>query len=192
MPQLWYNVTNYGRFEVTNKTYVPPSGDRHDYVSFGPYWYPREDAPCLNDPDLEAHSKAHADVCVMGGRGRGRRSVALLLVLPWLLKKGNCKYYRTRQFFLCGALVSSELLACGMLPQACTAFISSPFHRQRCTDRLAASRQCIKNASYNVTSNQAARLEARIKAACGELSGDSAWVRCDGLFNKEFLRGMSG
>jgi hypothetical protein len=96
------------------------------------------------------------------------------------------------EVFLCGALVSGELLACGMLPPAYTAFTSSPFHMQPCTDWLNASRQCIKSASYNVTSNQAARLEARIKAACGELDGDSAWVRCDGLFNKEFLRGMSG
>jgi len=25
---------------VTDKTFVPPSGDKHDYMSFGPYWWP--------------------------------------------------------------------------------------------------------------------------------------------------------
>jgi len=25
---------------VMNKTQLPPSGDRHDYLSFGPYWWP--------------------------------------------------------------------------------------------------------------------------------------------------------
>ena len=29
-----------GPFSVMEKTNVPPSGDRHDYVSIGPYWWP--------------------------------------------------------------------------------------------------------------------------------------------------------
>jgi len=30
---------------VTQKTRVPPSGDRHDYLSFGPYWWPDSTKP---------------------------------------------------------------------------------------------------------------------------------------------------
>lgn len=29
-----------GPFTVTNKTRLPPSGDKHDYMSVGPYWWP--------------------------------------------------------------------------------------------------------------------------------------------------------
>ncbi len=29
-----------GPFSVTDKTLVPPSGDKHDYMSIGPYWWP--------------------------------------------------------------------------------------------------------------------------------------------------------
>jgi hypothetical protein len=29
-----------GPFSVTDKKRVPPSGDRHDYISLGPYWWP--------------------------------------------------------------------------------------------------------------------------------------------------------
>jgi len=31
---------NAGPFSVMDKTLVPPSGDKHDYVSHGPYWWP--------------------------------------------------------------------------------------------------------------------------------------------------------
>ncbi|WP_165311695.1 alginate lyase family protein [Vibrio ziniensis] len=30
---------------VTNKTLMPASGDKHDYYSFGPYWWPNPDTP---------------------------------------------------------------------------------------------------------------------------------------------------
>lgn len=60
--QAWYNLTNHKRLEVTNKSYVPPSGDKHDYVSNGPYWFPREKAPCVNDPAGIAATQAHAEV----------------------------------------------------------------------------------------------------------------------------------
>ncbi|WP_165395278.1 alginate lyase family protein [Flagellimonas allohymeniacidonis] len=29
-----------GPFSVTQKTQIPPSGDKHDYISIGPYWWP--------------------------------------------------------------------------------------------------------------------------------------------------------
>lgn len=34
-----------GPFSVTDKAMAPPSGDRHDYMSFGPYWWPDPDQP---------------------------------------------------------------------------------------------------------------------------------------------------
>ena len=32
-----------GPFSVTHKTVMPPSGDKQDYMSFGPYWWPNPD-----------------------------------------------------------------------------------------------------------------------------------------------------
>lgn len=32
-----------GPYSVMEKTMVPPSGDKHDYVSMGPYWWPNPD-----------------------------------------------------------------------------------------------------------------------------------------------------
>lgn len=29
-----------GVFSVMDKTQIPPSGDKHDYISYGPYWWP--------------------------------------------------------------------------------------------------------------------------------------------------------
>ena len=34
-----------GTFSVVNKTKVPPSGDKHDYMSFSRYWWPDPDQP---------------------------------------------------------------------------------------------------------------------------------------------------
>lgn len=34
-----------GVFSVTQKTQVPPSGNKHDYISYGPYWWPNSDTP---------------------------------------------------------------------------------------------------------------------------------------------------
>ncbi|GAA4291001.1 alginate lyase family protein [Aestuariibaculum suncheonense] len=33
-------VLNEGPFSVVNKTQTPPSGNKHDYLSLGPYWWP--------------------------------------------------------------------------------------------------------------------------------------------------------
>lgn len=35
--EIWYAQ---GPFSVMEKTKPPPSGDKHDYLSFGPYWWP--------------------------------------------------------------------------------------------------------------------------------------------------------
>jgi|AntRauTorckE5430_2_1112549.scaffolds.fasta_scaffold01324_3 hypothetical protein len=32
-------------YAVTDKTTMPPSGDKHDYLSYGPYWWPDETKP---------------------------------------------------------------------------------------------------------------------------------------------------
>ena len=34
-----------GPFSVVNKSLTPPSGDKHDYLSFGPYWWPDPTKP---------------------------------------------------------------------------------------------------------------------------------------------------
>lgn len=34
-----------GPFSVVNKDALPPSGDKHDYMSLGPYWWPNPDTP---------------------------------------------------------------------------------------------------------------------------------------------------
>jgi hypothetical protein len=34
-----------GPYSVTNKTKLPPSGDKHDYMSVGPYWWPDTTKP---------------------------------------------------------------------------------------------------------------------------------------------------
>lgn len=35
----------HGPYSVTYKSKTPPSGDRHDYMSVGPYWWPDPDKP---------------------------------------------------------------------------------------------------------------------------------------------------
>jgi len=34
-----------GPFSVTDNAVLPPSGDKHDYMSFGPYWWPNPETP---------------------------------------------------------------------------------------------------------------------------------------------------
>jgi hypothetical protein len=36
---------NIGPFSVVDNQIVPPSGDKHDYMSIGPYWWPNPDTP---------------------------------------------------------------------------------------------------------------------------------------------------
>lgn len=38
-------VLDAGPFSVTDKTSTPPSGDKHDYMSVAPYWWPNPDTP---------------------------------------------------------------------------------------------------------------------------------------------------
>jgi pectin methylesterase-like acyl-CoA thioesterase len=39
------SLKTVGPFTVTSKTRVPPSGDKRDYVSYGPYWWPDTTRP---------------------------------------------------------------------------------------------------------------------------------------------------
>ena len=39
------NALNEGPFSVMDKKRTPPSGDKHDYLSMGPYWWPDPDEP---------------------------------------------------------------------------------------------------------------------------------------------------
>ena len=34
-----------GPFSVMDKTFMPPSGDKHDYASLGTYWWPDPSSP---------------------------------------------------------------------------------------------------------------------------------------------------
>ncbi len=38
-------VMEAGPFSVMDKPLTPPSGDKHDYMSIGPYWWPNPDTP---------------------------------------------------------------------------------------------------------------------------------------------------
>lgn len=38
-------IRDTGPFSVTEKEKVPPSGDKHDYMSMGPYWWPDPEKP---------------------------------------------------------------------------------------------------------------------------------------------------
>jgi len=39
------DALNAGPFSVTSKTLLPPSGDKHDYMSTAPYWWPNPNSP---------------------------------------------------------------------------------------------------------------------------------------------------
>lgn len=45
-----------GPYSVTYKKVLPPSGDKHDYISMGPYWWPNPKRPtaCLMSVGMES------------------------------------------------------------------------------------------------------------------------------------------
>lgn len=45
MEQIYAATSAAERFTVIDKTLLPPSGDAHDYASFGPYWWPDSSKP---------------------------------------------------------------------------------------------------------------------------------------------------
>ena len=38
-------LTEHKLYTVMHKTQIPPSGDKHDYMSQGPYWWPDPSKP---------------------------------------------------------------------------------------------------------------------------------------------------
>lgn len=74
-----------GPFTVTDKPMAPPSGDRHDYMSVGPYWWPNPDkddglpyARRDGETNPERHGYDNADQSRMAGAVR-------TLSLAWFL-----------------------------------------------------------------------------------------------------------
>ncbi len=72
-----------GPFAVTASPSVPPSGDKHDYVSIGVYWWPCARTPGLTACDLDAcaHSACNcssAEICNRTGDHCDTRTG-----LPW-------------------------------------------------------------------------------------------------------------
>ena len=89
-----------GPWSVVDNDFVPPSGDNHDYASFGSYWWPDPDKPDglpyvrrdgLLNPETDARSDNHALLntaeaarvlslaYVLGGDERYARRAALVL-----------------------------------------------------------------------------------------------------------------
>ncbi len=53
-----------GPFSVTDKKFLPPSGDKHDYMSLGPYWWPDPSKPdglpyIRRDGEVNPEGNAH-------------------------------------------------------------------------------------------------------------------------------------
>lgn len=72
-----------GPFTVMAKSVTPPSGDRHDYMSFGPYWWPNPDTddglPYINrDGQVNPESKGdRADTTNLGSMATAVDQLAL-------------------------------------------------------------------------------------------------------------------
>lgn len=61
-----------GPYSVMDKKLVPPSGDKHDYMSFGPYWWPNPDTPdglpyVRHDGKVNPASSKGSDNAAFGG-----------------------------------------------------------------------------------------------------------------------------
>jgi hypothetical protein len=78
-------VKEEGPFSVTQKTKVPPSGDKHDYMTQGRYWWPD---PSKNDgrpylrKDGEVNPEAELDAFDFAARGKMCEKTSTLL-LAW-------------------------------------------------------------------------------------------------------------
>ncbi|HEX2475793.1 MAG TPA: alginate lyase family protein [Lacipirellulaceae bacterium] len=56
-----------GPFSVVNKEAVPPSGDKHDYMSFAPYWWPDPKLP-TGLPYIRRDGERNPDIYKIGNR----------------------------------------------------------------------------------------------------------------------------
>jgi hypothetical protein len=71
-----------GPFSVTQKEKVPPSGDKHDYVSQAPYWWPDPKKPdgipyIRRDGERNPEAKANSDEERMNKTASAARALAL-------------------------------------------------------------------------------------------------------------------
>ncbi|MDX2029483.1 MAG: alginate lyase family protein [Blastocatellia bacterium] len=71
-----------GPFTVTDKTRVPPSGDRHDYLTLAPYWWPDPTKPdglpyIRRDGELNPESKRDTDNPKLNAMASAAETLAL-------------------------------------------------------------------------------------------------------------------
>lgn len=84
--QLRLDVDNALAFEpvsVMDKTLIPPSGDKHDYMSQGPYWWPNPDT-ADGLPYVRRDGEVNPEVEQLDSRRQGRMGEAVqTLALGW-------------------------------------------------------------------------------------------------------------
>ncbi len=76
-----------GPFSVVDKQRLPPSGDKHDYYSFGPYWWPNpntEDGLPYVRRDGQVNPESRGDDFDTVANSRMRRAVSTLALAGWL------------------------------------------------------------------------------------------------------------
>jgi hypothetical protein len=76
-------VTGFEPVSVMTKERVPPSGDKHDYMSQGPYWWPNPDTP-EGLPYIHKDGEVNPEVETLDSRKQGRMiSTVETLALAW-------------------------------------------------------------------------------------------------------------
>ncbi|MCA9298828.1 MAG: alginate lyase family protein, partial [Phycisphaerales bacterium] len=75
-----------GPWSVTDKSVLPPSGDPHDYMSLGPYWWPNPETPdglpyVRRDGDVNPERARIPDASSWGRMARTSSTLALAAVL---------------------------------------------------------------------------------------------------------------
>lgn len=118
---------NAGPFSVVHKTATPPSGDRHDYLSVGPYWWP-DPRKADGLPYIRRDGEVHPDFTTdKYDLGRLEQLVAALrdLAIGWVIT-GDSAYARHAAMLLrCWFLdpstrMNPHLLYAQAIPGVCT------------------------------------------------------------------------
>jgi hypothetical protein len=85
------SIKGEGPFSVMQKTKMPPSGDKHDYMSQGRYWWPdpsKPDGLPYIRKDGEANPESESDAFDFAARGKMCSNTATL-VLAWYFTDGH-------------------------------------------------------------------------------------------------------